>query len=161
MSVSIRPYVNSDAEELQKVADFPEISKNLRFFPSPYTIDDAKEWISLATNTETYKGRTFAITCDGKIVGGIGLLPMPDCALTPEEIESVEEFGYWLTPFQWGKGVATKATALFVRHVRESKVRLRHDKCKNLIAFSSLENIPSKRVLEKSGFSKERELELI
>ncbi len=53
------------------------------------------------------------------------------------------EVGYWLGKECWGKGVATKALAAFLGHVRE----------RPLYAHVAKHNIASLRVLEKCGFT--------
>jgi RimJ/RimL family protein N-acetyltransferase len=52
------------------------------------------------------------------------------------------DVGYWLGKEYWGKGIATKALALFLEHV----------KARPLYAHVAKHNIASRRVLEKCGF---------
>lgn len=53
-----------------------------------------------------------------------------------------QEIGYWLGREYWGKGIATKALAAFLNHVKE----------RPLYAHVAKHNIGSRRVLEKCGF---------
>ena len=53
------------------------------------------------------------------------------------------EVGYWIGKEYWGKGVATKALAAFLDHV----------KTRPLYAHVAKHNIGSRRVLEKCGFT--------
>jgi RimJ/RimL family protein N-acetyltransferase len=57
------------------------------------------------------------------------------------------EIGYWIGREYWGKGIATKALAAFLEHVRE----------RPLYAHVVKHNIGSRRVLEKCGFKMHRE----
>lgn len=50
--------------------------------------------------------------------------------------------GYWLGKDYWGKGIATKAVAEFLRHIE----------ARPLYARVAKDNIASRRVLEKCGF---------
>jgi len=53
------------------------------------------------------------------------------------------EVGYWVGKEYWGKGIATKALAAFLGHV----------KLRPLYAHVAKHNIGSRRVLEKCGFT--------
>jgi len=57
------------------------------------------------------------------------------------------EVGYWLGKEYWGKGIATKALAAFLEHI----------KTRPLYAHVAKHNIGSRRVLEKCGFTIVRE----
>jgi len=58
----------------------------------------------------------------------------------------VAELGYWLTPSAWGRGYATEAARAVVDMARHAlpvrRIEARHH----------LDNLPSRRVLEKLGF---------
>ena len=53
------------------------------------------------------------------------------------------QVGYWLGKDYWGKGIATRALAAFLPHV----------KTRPLYAFAAKHNVGSLRVLEKCGFA--------
>jgi len=53
------------------------------------------------------------------------------------------EVGYWIGREYWGKGIATRALALFLDHERR----------RPLYAYVAAHNIGSRRVLEKCGFT--------
>lgn len=57
------------------------------------------------------------------------------------------EVGYWLGKDYWGKGIATKALAEFLKHVMQ----------RPLYAHVVKHNIGSIRVLEKCGFTRQGE----
>lgn len=80
---------------------------------------------------------TRTIVADGQVAGNIGSWLQ----------DGVRLLGYWIDKEHWGKGVATRALAAFLRLVTERPVR----------AHVARHNVGSIRVLEKCGFSVERE----
>ncbi|HEX7091051.1 MAG TPA: GNAT family N-acetyltransferase [Longimicrobiales bacterium] len=80
---------------------------------------------------------TRTILVDGRVAGYIGSWPQDGLRLV----------GYWIGKEHWGKGVATRALADFLRLVSE----------RPLHAYVAGHNVASIRVLEKCGFSFERE----
>ena len=73
-----------------------------------------------------------AIIFDGQVAGSMGSWIM----------EGEWEVGYWLGKEFWGKGIATRALAEYVKIV----------KTRPLFAHVARHNIGSRRVLEKCGF---------
>ena len=80
---------------------------------------------------------TQTILVGGQVAGYIGSWPQGDARLV----------GYWIGKEHWGKGVATRALADFLQIVTE----------RPLHAHVVAHNVASIRVLEKCGFSLERE----
>ena len=80
---------------------------------------------------------TQTILVDGQVAGYIGSWPQ----------DAVRLVGYWIGKEHWGKGVATRALAAFLQLVTE----------RPLHAHVATHNVGSIRVLEKCGFSLERE----
>ena len=78
------------------------------------------------------------ILVDGQVAGNIGSWPQ----------DGVRLVGYWIGKEYWGKGVATRALAAFLHLVTE----------RPLHAHVAKHNVGSIRVLEKCGFSLEREV---
>ena len=77
------------------------------------------------------------ILVDGQVAGNIGSWLQ----------DGVRLVGYWIGKEHWGKGVATRALAAFLHFVTE----------RPLHAHVAKHNVGSIRVLEKCGFSLERE----
>ena len=77
-------------------ANDPEIARFMRNrFPHPYTLDDAKFWISLSMGQQpTVNFGIFACE-DDSFVGGIGLMPYSDTEYRTFEI------GYWIGKAFW------------------------------------------------------------
>ena len=110
-------------------------------FPHPYTRADAEAWI--AKTTAESPTETFALEIDGHIAGAVAI------ELHDGEKIGVAEFGYWLTPAYWGKGIVTAASRLLVEYAFEVRGLRR------LEAHVFAPNFASARVLEKCGFTKE------
>jgi RimJ/RimL family protein N-acetyltransferase len=81
---------------------------------------------------ETIPIRT--IVCDGQVAGNV--LCWTDAELGTPEVS------YWLGKEFWGRGIATRALAMFLEHVRE----------RPLYGRAARDNVGSLRVLEKCGF---------
>ena len=77
------------------------------------------------------------ILVNDQVAGNIGSWPQ----------DGVRLVGYWIGKEHWGKGVATRALAAFLHLVTERPLR----------AHVAKHNAGSIRVLEKCGFSVERE----
>ena len=80
---------------------------------------------------------TQTILVDSQVAGWVGSWPHDTARLV----------GYWIGKEHWGKGVATRAFTAFVHLVTERPLR----------AHVAEHNVGSIRVLEKCGFSLERE----
>lgn len=66
------------------------------------------------------------------------------------ELDGKREVGYWLGRDFWGKGIASKALAEF----------LKLERTRPLYGYAAKHNIGSQRVLEKCGFEPEGEEEV-
>jgi len=142
---TIRRYRQSDAQALAALADNPNVCHYLmKRFPSPYTMEDATQWVTRFGNEN--EQHIFAIEWQGQFVGGIGLEPMADIHGLTADV------GYWVGEPFWGKGIATQALGLMVRHAFDTLHFLR------LQATVFAENKNSARVLEKNGFALEGRL---
>ncbi len=139
MSVLIRPWNESDIDNLVKYADNINIWNNLRnYFPHPYTREHAQSWI--ASSEAAIPMINFAIEFEGEAIGGIGLIFNTDVYVLSAEI------GYWIGEPFWGKGIASEA----IRQMTEYSfyyfdiVRIYAE------VFES--NKASMRALEKNGY---------
>ena len=98
----IRSWRSEDEESLVTYANNRNISINLRdSFPFPYSADDAKGWINLASRQDPETN--FAIADSKEAIGGIGL------RLGTDVFRRSAELGYWLGEPHWRKGIATAA----------------------------------------------------
>ncbi len=141
----LRPWAAGDEAALVKYANNRKIWRNLRdAFPHPYTMDDARAWVS--KNFGRDEVTEFAIASDSEAIGGIGIRLEQDVARRSAEI------GYWLGEPFWGKGIATLAVRAVSAYAFANFDLVRLQAC----VFEW--NPASCRVLEKAGFSLEARL---
>ncbi|KAK4174078.1 acyl-CoA N-acyltransferase [Triangularia setosa] len=155
-TLHIRPFHPSDTLQVSRIANNTFISSCMRnTFPYPYTLQDAHNWIHIATTSfsdpvtkPTISDQPlhldYAIVLNGRLIGDIGLKPLWD-------IESETfEIGYWLSEEAWGKGIMTLVLKEFITWTWEQFPAIRR-----LEAMTFSFNEASKRVLTKAGFVKE------
>jgi RimJ/RimL family protein N-acetyltransferase len=144
--VTLRPWgEEGDVEAITAACNDQAISEFLDLIPSPYTEDDAREFIAhcregWADGTQT----NFAIT-DADSAAAIGSIGVR--WLEPEQ--GVAETGYWVAPQARGRGVGRRALRLVSRwtisdHGLE-RLQLRADE----------QNLASRKVAENAGFTQE------
>lgn len=146
MDFKLRPWNINDIDSLVIQANNFNIAKFMTDgFPNPYTIENAKSFIELATKDDPI--HIFAIEINEKAVGGIGIHPQTDI------MRKNAELGYWLGESYWGQGIITKAiqevTAFAFKTYDITRIYAR--------PFGT--NIASHKVLEKSGFKLEAKIE--
>ena len=142
---AIRDWNQGDVVALAKHADNPKVASNLRDqFPSPYTLADAKEFLSIVTNEMPLT--VFAIATEIELIGCIGL------TLGQDIHRRTAELGYWLAEPYWGRGIMTAAVTS-ITHFGFQELGL------NRIHAEPFEhNEASVRVLKKAGFEYEGRL---
>lgn len=137
--VLLRPWREDDAPHLASIGNNHKIWLNLRDrFPHPYTVTDATQWIGL--QLEVNPVRNFCIEFQGKVAGSIGVFPKEDVS------RLCSELGYFVGEPFWGKGVATKAVGLMMRHIESKFDAVR------VYAEVFEHNKSSMQVLRKNGF---------
>lgn len=139
---TLRGWYKNDASDLQKHADNPNISGYLfDRFPSPYTLNDAENFIShkLHQNPTT----SFVIAIDDKLIGVISIDMRDDI------YRKAPLLGYWLRQDHWGRGIMTEAVKIITMYAFANLDIVR------LQAGVLANNPGSMRVLEKGGFLKE------
>ena len=144
MKVELRPFVPEDQEalvELMNGADRRYLSDRL---PSPYTREDAIQWMRLIQKQEEDgKGIFRAAWAEGCLAGNFSVERKEDiCRLDGE-------LGYLVGRSFWGRGIATLAVGQICREAFEAL------KLERITAMVYAPNLPSRRVLEKNGFSLE------
>ena len=117
-------------------------------FPHPYTVADARGWLSRQKNRDSVTDLNIALAIDhgGEAIGGIGLHPQGDVARLSAEI------GYWLGEPHWGRGIMTAAVKALSRYGFSELGLVR------IYAAVFEWNPASMRVLEKAGFVQEGRL---
>jgi RimJ/RimL family protein N-acetyltransferase len=136
--VALRPWRADDAEAIVACIDGdPEISRWLDVVPQPYTLEDARAYIGGLGE------QAFAITNSETrvVVGSIGV--------RSNETGDVGEIGYWLRAEARRGGLMTRALVLV------SRWALARDGAARLQLRADVENVPSRRVAEKAGYTLE------
>ncbi|EGR44550.1 uncharacterized protein TRIREDRAFT_42449, partial [Trichoderma reesei QM6a] len=137
----IRRYRKADAEAIVAAANSHLVSKYMTAtFPSPYTLEDAVNWIDIADR----EGSLFFAICtlDSDIViGGCGFQH-----LTGEQSRT-KLLGYWLSPKYWGHGIMTEVVSSLSCWAFEQLPTLLR-----LEATVIEENRGSIKVLERAGY---------
>lgn len=141
----LRPWERRDIDILPQIANDRRIWRNLRDgFPHPYDRACAEHFVSLCENGTL--GHTFAIECEGHVMGGIGVHPFDDV------YRKTAEIGYWLGVASWGQGYATEAVHAIIRYGFDVV------EMERLQAGVYAWNEASAHVLEKAGFEFEGRL---
>jgi RimJ/RimL family protein N-acetyltransferase len=131
-----------DEEQLVAQANDRSIWRNLLSgFPSPYTPEDAKFWISHASSAAP--SMHLCIQVEGSVAGGIGVI------VGEGTDEKTGQFGYWLGREYWGRGIATVAAEAMLAFASSRLKVVRYQ------APVFEWNPRSMRVLEKVGFRRE------
>ena len=144
-SCVVRSWTWKDCDALVHHANNRNIWINLRDrFPYPYTREDGKRWLEIAT--EIKPETNFAIAVQGEAIGAIGFSIQSDVGFRSAEI------GYWLGEGFWGRGIATQALRAVTDYAFEH-----YDLCR-LYAHVFEWNMASARVLEKAGYTLEARL---
>jgi RimJ/RimL family protein N-acetyltransferase len=121
------------------------VARNMGVIPHPYSLQDAEQWIAIASNQspETH----FAVAIGDIVVGGIGAgFGNPD---PPGIRRHSAEIGYWLGEPFWGRGIMSEAVQAFTEWAFRELGLVR------LHASVFARNPASARVLAKAGYEYE------
>jgi len=138
----LRPWHASDLPDLLAHADDARVVRGLSDrFPHPYTRLDGERF--LAGEVIDLNDPVFAIEVDGRACGGIGAV------VGQADRRHSAQMGYWLGHALWGRGLMTKAVAVYAPWLIEAMALYR-------LQASVLDSNPaSARVLQKNGFEEE------
>ena len=74
MGWKLRSWQEGDAPSIARFADNPKIAGNLRdFFPSPYTLKDAEEYVAFCLKADESAGFQRVIEVNGEAAGNISV----------------------------------------------------------------------------------------
>jgi len=137
-SLVLRPPTRDDVPAIVEACQDPELARFIPGFPSPYTERDARGWI--ASRAKDRGSLTFLIVDadNGALCGAIEV-----------RLGDVGSIGYWVARTARGHGVATRATKIL------SHWAVTNGGVQRLELTTDPENIPSQRVAEKAGFTRE------
>jgi RimJ/RimL family protein N-acetyltransferase len=134
--VVLRPFVDEDVPAIVAACQDPEIPR-WTSVPSPYTEADARAFLMGAPSVHTFA----VVDRDtGALLGSVGFQVLDHSRAT---------FGYWVAREARGRGVATRALRLLVRHAAREHGLAR------LQLIVEPENVASIRVAENAGFQRE------
>lgn len=141
MNCTIRKWQIDDQYDLAKILNNQKIMNHLRDgLPYPYTVEDAKEYISSMLQAHQEKMFAFAISVDEHVIGSISVTRLDNIHYCTGEL------GYYIGEDYWGKGYATSAVKQVCQYVFE------HSDIIRIFAEPFAYNTASCRVLEKAGF---------
>ncbi|WP_332645334.1 GNAT family N-acetyltransferase [Lysinibacillus sp. 54212] len=140
----LRPFHESDAEDVSFMCNNYNVFKSTLNLPHPYTLDCALAWI--ADHEQNFKDDRmyeFAITDknSGKLYGAIGI--------SNHQQFKNGEMGYWIGEEYWGNGYATEAAKAILDFVFKEKNYHR------VYARYFKSNPASGKIMEKCGMKYE------
>lgn len=150
--LKLRPFSDTDAPRVAELANDEEVSRNLRSFDFPYSLDDAKDWVGeLPVEWEQGRSAVFAVcfeqaeSHEQELVGAIGIVL--------DQQSNRGELGYWVGRKYWGQGIATEASQSMLDFAF-GQLGLN-----KVVAECLVRNPASARVIEKVGMVQEGALE--
>lgn len=136
--VRIEPVQSHHADAVQALASNPEVVATTNL-PDPYPDDGAEQWIAyVRPRHEAGDEYAFVVKDGDTVVGVTGLVDVQG---------GTAELGYWVGRPFWGNGYATEGVRQTIEHAF-GDLGLTH-----LFARPLMSNPPSRRVLEKLGFT--------
>jgi RimJ/RimL family protein N-acetyltransferase len=131
--IRLRPFTEDDVPAIMAACQDPEIPRWTPV-PSPYTEDDAREFIRAVPNA-----RVIVDSRTDELMGSIGW----------RWVDGNVQIGYWVKRDARRRGVATRALRLIshwaIDELGAARVQL----------ITDPENVASQRVAEKAGFTRE------
>ena len=141
MTCAIREWRFEDKTALAATLNNPKVLDMLRDgLPSPYTEQDADDYIRAMLASDPGKVFAFAVTVDGKVIGSVSVTRRDNIHYRTAEL------GYYIGEPYWGRGYMTGAVRQDCRLVFECSDIVR------IFAEPFAHNAASCRVLEKAGF---------
>lgn len=132
--LTLRQPTLADVKAIAGIVGDKRVSINLRRVPHPYSIDDARDFVTSAASRET----VFLVESAREAIGLVGL---------SWEIEGVPELGYCFGVDHWGKGFATEAAQSVIDFGFEEFA------IERMTSGARVVNTASRHVLEKCGFN--------
>lgn len=141
--IVLRPFVLTDALDVQRLAGERAIADTTMNVPHPYPDGAAERWIatSHALFAHGEEARFAVTTREDGLVGAVGLRIAP--------AHRHAELGYWIGRPFWGRGYATEASHLIVQYGFERRGLHR------IVARHLTRNPASGRIMVKLGMQHE------
>lgn len=143
----LRPMRTSDVGAVVEACSDPVTRRFIATLPAPYTASDALAYIQ-SREEEHASGRgiywAVADPVSDRCIGAYAMMSV-------DRVNGTAELGYWIHPDARGRGVATAATRLAVRHAaipeEDGGLGLRR-----LVLYAAASNVASHKVAERAGF---------
>jgi RimJ/RimL family protein N-acetyltransferase len=106
----LRPFLQSDAKDVQRLAGNKSVSQYTLNIPFPYEDGMAEKWISSQENRwDKREEASFAIVekTRNRLLGSVGLVKIKD---------KVAEMGYWIGEPYWNQGYCTEAARQLIEY---------------------------------------------
>jgi RimJ/RimL family protein N-acetyltransferase len=138
--IVLRPWRIEDAPAVTAACQDPEIARWIPLIPTPYTEQDARDFLEHIAASEDSYGFAVVDAESGELAGSI--------AIRLQRF-STGHIGYWVAREARGRGVATAALNALCRWAVDELDLQR------LELVTDPENLASQRVAEKAGFQRE------
>ena len=138
----LRPPRADDVEAIHGACQDPDIQRWISAIPLPYTLDEARTWVTGIAARERAEGRGLpvVVVAEGQVIGAGGAHLVPG-RLGPE-------IGYWIAPWARRQGYAAEVAAGLAEWAlarRAPRVHLDAD----------VRNTASQSVARRAGFTQE------
>ena len=146
--VTLRPWRPGDAQAVFEACQDPEIPRFISVLPQPYTLDDARWFVThSAEESATGPSAHFAIAdpATDRLLGAISRHGLAEHGAMAHRAM----FGYWLARVARGRGIATRALRLIVDWTMATTSIIR------LELYTDVDNERSGRVAQRAGFEPE------
>jgi RimJ/RimL family protein N-acetyltransferase len=142
----LRPYTEGDLDALAEIVSDAE---TMRYYPRPFTRDQAAGWIARNVRRYEQDGHGLWAMVENQTGEFIG-----NCGLVKQWVDAREEVevGWLVARRRWNRGFATEAG----RACRDYGFEVLD--LDRLISMIRPANVPSRRVAEKIGMAVEKEL---
>ena len=144
----LRPWEHRDRAPLAAIMADEAVR---RYYPSRLTVEQTNAQIDYAIEQTRLNGfhmQAAELKEDGSLVGWIGIGHIP--ALTREAIpgQPPVEIGWLIDRRFWGRGLAPEAARACLAHGWSLGLE-------EIVAFTSTDNLPSQRVMQKIGMTRD------
>jgi RimJ/RimL family protein N-acetyltransferase len=136
----LRPPLVDDADTLVRELNNFKISRNTGRIPHPYHMQDAKEFLLLASMMTTPSG-AWAISIKPHTAALMGVI-----SLDHDKVNDTVELGYWLSESVWANGYGSEAANAIVCHAFANL------QLNELVSCFHNDNPVSGRILKRLGF---------
>lgn len=139
--LTLRPWTLNDLDDFYEYASVDGVGQMAGWLPHK-----SKDESLTILHRFIDEKKTFAIECDGKVIGSLGVELYDEEKLPEFDGKRGREIGYALSKNYWGMGLMPEAVKAVIQYLFE-EVKLDFIVCGH---FS--ENVQSMRVKEKCGF---------